>query len=139
MTKTNNFFRLWFSLPRPIRFMVTGGYNTAAAYAIFALTLFLMGEERYQTALFVSYILSSFNSYLAQKFLVFRTEGGYVKEYFKAMSVWLAGYFINALLLYLLRGCLSLNVYLAQLISLALVTVMTYFLFKHYSFRRSGK
>ena len=119
--------------------MVTGGYNTAAAYAIFALTLFLMGEERYQTALFVSYILSSFNSYLAQKFLVFRTEGGYVKEYFKAMSVWLAGYFINALLLYLLRGCLSLNVYLAQLISLALVTVMTYFLFKHYSFRRSGK
>lgn len=139
MTKTNNFFRLWFSLPRPIRFMVTGGYNTAAAYAIFALTLFLMGEERYQTALFISYILSSFNSYLAQKFLVFRTEGGYVKEYFKAMSVWLAGYFINALLLYLLRGCLSLNVYLAQLISLALVTVMTYFLFKHYSFRRSGK
>ncbi len=139
MTETNNFSRLWFSLPRPIRFIVTGGYNTAAAYAIFALTLFLMGEERYQTALFVSYILSSFNSYLAQKFLVFRTEGGYVKEYFKAMSVWLAGYFINALLLYLLAERLNLNIYLAQLISLALVTILTYFLFKYYSFRRTLK
>ncbi|WP_428066772.1 GtrA family protein [Candidatus Proelusimicrobium volucris] len=139
MTTTNNIARLWFSLPRPIRFIATGGYNTAASYVIFAVILFLLGKERYQAALFISYILSSFNSYLAQKFLVFRTKGGYVKEYLKAMSVWLCGYLINALLLYLLTERLSVNIYFAQLISLALVTIMTYFLFKHYSFRRAER
>ena len=126
-------------MPRPIRFIVTGGYNTAAAYLIFAFALFLSGEERYQAALFVSYILSSFNSYLAQKFLVFRTKGEYIKEYFKSMGVWLAGYLINALLLHLLARLLKINVYLAQLISLLAVAAITYFLFKYYSFRRADK
>ena len=107
--------------------------------AVIALTLFLLGKGRYQAALFIAYILSSFNSYLAQKFLVFETQGEYVKEYLKAMSVWLAGYLINALLLHFLAGRLNLNVYLAQLISLALVTAATYFLFKYYSFGRADK
>ena len=129
MTKTNELAALWFSLPRPIRFIITGGYNTAAAYLIFALTLFLLGKGRYQAALFIADILSSFNSYLAQKFLVFETQGEYVKEYLKAMSVWLAGYLINALLLHFLAGGLHLNVLLGQFVSLGLVTAGEDFFF----------
>lgn len=92
---------LWFSLPQAVRFIITGGYNTAVGYILFIAALYVCGKSQtgVQAALLISYILSSFNSYLAQKFLVFRTRGNYVKEYFKALSVWAAGYVINAVLL----------------------------------------
>lgn len=132
---------LWFALPRPVRFIITGGYNTAVGYILFIAALYVFGQSQtgVQAALLASYVLSSFNSYLAQKFLVFRTKGDYVREYFKALSVWAAGYFINAALLYLLTKELSLHPYAAQALSVCCVTVFTYILFKYYSFRRSAK
>lgn len=132
---------LWFSLPQAVRFIITGGYNTAVGYILFIAALYVCGKSQtgVQAALLISYILSSFNSYLAQKFLVFRTRGNYVKEYFKALSVWAAGYVINAVLLYLLTKQLNIHPYAAQALSVCCVTIFTYILFKYYSFRRSAE
>ncbi|MGN0022934.1 MAG: GtrA family protein [Elusimicrobiaceae bacterium] len=132
---------LWFSLPQPIRFIIAGGYNTAVGYILFIAAVYVFGRSQtgVQAALLSSYILSSFNSYLVQKFLVFRTKGNYIKEYFKALSVWAAGYVINAVLLYLFTKKLNIHPYAAQALSVCLVTFFTYVLFKYYSFRRSAE
>lgn len=138
--KTVNLFNsakiFWFNMPQQIRFVFAGGYNTVIGYLLFAAALFILGSGHYQAALFISYILSSFNSYLSQKFLVFQTKDNYVKEYLKASAVWFFGYILNAIILYFLAEKLNLQPYFAQAIGLVCVTVLTYILLKYYSFKR---
>ncbi len=137
--KTVNLFNsakiFWFNMPQQIRFVFAGGYNTVIGYLLFAAALFVLGQEHYQAALFISYILSSFNSYLSQKFLVFQTKGNYVKEYIKASTVWFLGYLFNAFILFLLTGKLQIYPYAAQAIGLICTTVLTYIMLKYYSFK----
>ena len=137
--KNNSVKIFWFAIPQQIRFLIIGGYNTLIGYLIFVITLFILGNKHYQTALFISYILSSLNSYLSQKFLVFQTKGCYIKEYLRASTVWFLGYIINAFILYFLIGKYKIYPYFAQIICLITVTLLTYILLKYYSFRRSEK
>ena len=124
----------WNKLDDKVRFLIVGCVNAAISYVIFALALWLLGEKYYQLAVFLQWSISSVFSYLNQKFFVFCTKGNYLKEYFKCCTTWLVGYIINVLILELLIH--SLNAYLAQFISIFLVSVITYILFKYFAFKR---
>ena len=124
----------WNKLDDKVRFLIIGCVNAAISYVIFVLALWLLGEKYYQLAVFLQWSISSVFSYLNQKFFVFCTKGNYLKEYFKCCTTWLVGYIINVLILELLIH--SLNAYLAQFISIFLVSVITYILFKYFAFKR---
>ena len=130
-------YRVWLQLPEKIRFVLVGGYNTVFSYLLYALFLFLSGNELPQTALFLSFILSSFNSYLTQKFYVFNTRGNYVKEFIGCLAVWELSYLFNMALLWLITTFLINNPYTAQIICLIIVAILNYIFLKRLAFKKT--
>lgn len=126
----------WYKLSDKIRFLFVGGVNAAISYINFAISVFILGEEHYQASVILQWSLSSVFSYLNQKFLVFGTKGNYIKEYLKCCSTWAISYILNVIILELLVRFAIKNVYLSQFISIFLVSVVTYVLFKYFAFRR---
>ncbi len=131
-----NLFCLWWKIDEKIRFLIIGVFNAAISYAIFALAFYLLKEVHYQACVALQWAISSIFSYINQKFFVFRTEGNYVKEYLKCCTTWLVSYFANVVILELLVRFVFNNVYVAQFISIFLVSVITYLLFKYFAFKK---
>ena len=119
---------LWFMLPDKIRFLLVGGFNASVQYLIYACILYFWNEEKYQTALVLSWVISSFSSFATQKIFAFCTKGKpveWLKEYAKCVSVWVISYFINAIILGMLVNFADMNAYLAQIIAITCTTVTT--------------
>ncbi len=129
----------WLKLPRIIRFLIIGSINAAISYVIYALSIFIIGEAYYQIANALQWGLSSVISYFNQKFFVFCTRGNYLKEYLKCCTTWAVSYVLNALILEVFVKYLEINVYLAQFISLFVVSASTYVLFKFFAFNVKDK
>jgi putative flippase GtrA len=125
----------WCKIDDKIRFLLVGGVNFAISYVIYAISIYLLGQEYYQLCLILQWVLSSFTSYFNQKFFVFCTKGNYVKEYLKCCSTWVLSYFLNALLLEVFVKYVFKNVFISQFIAAFLVSVATYVLFKYFAFK----
>lgn len=128
---------MWFKLPDFIRFIVIGCINAAISYIIYAICVLIFGTDYYQLCVALQWILSSFISYLNQKFFVFCTKGNYVKEYLKCCSTWAVSYVLNVIILEIFVRFLIKNVYIAQFVSLFLVSISTYVLFKFFAFKKN--
>ena len=131
-------WNFWFRISDKIRFLLVGGFNACVQYALYACFLYFCGEEIYQTALVLSWIISSFSSFATQKIFVFCTKGKFVdwlKEYIKCLGVWLVSYSINAIILGVLVKFAAINAYIAQIIAVACTTVSSYILFKYFAFK----
>lgn len=131
-------YHFWMSFPEKGRYVLVGGYNTVVSYALYAGLLWLSGGAWAQCALFLSFLISSLNSFLTQKWFVFATKGDYGREYLKCLLAWGISYVLNALLLALLITGLGLNPYLAQFLALVLVTVNSYLMLKYIAFQAGG-
>ena len=131
-----NLFSLWCKIDDKIRFLIIGALNAAISYVIFAAALFLIGEAYYQVCVALQWGISSIFSYLNQKFFVFCTKGNYVKEYLKCCTTWLVSYLVNVIILELLMKLVFKNAYVVQFISIFLVSVITYVLFKYFAFKK---
>ena len=132
-------YRFWMRFPEKLRFILVGGYNTVFGYLLFVALIFLLTEKYNQLALFGSYILSSINSYLTQKYYVFATKNINFKEYLQCVTTWMGSYIINAVLLYILVDILHFNVYIMQIICLIICAVFNYVFLKHFVFCKKQK
>ena len=56
-------WHFWFQLPDKIRFLLVGGFNVCVSYVLYAFLLWSLGEHRYQEALVLSWVISSFSSF----------------------------------------------------------------------------
>ena len=126
----------WIKIPKVIRFIIIGGVNAFISYLIFAFALYFLKGQHHQLCVVLQWTLSSFPSYLNQKFFVFGTRGNYAKEYVKCCSTWLVSYFLNAAILEFFVRYLIKNPYIAQIISLFIVSAVTYVLFKFFAFKK---
>ncbi len=129
------FYNRWCRLDDKIRFFIIGCVNAAISYIIFIIFILLLGEEMRQLCVVLQWAISSVFSYLNQKFFVFCTKGNYLKEYFKCCSTWALSYFLNVILLEIFVRFIT-NVFISQFISLLLVSVLTYILFKFFAFAK---
>ena len=127
----------WCKIDDKIRFLFIGGVNTAFSYILFIIFIFLLGEEKYQLAVILQWVVSSIFSFCNQKFFVFCTKGHFFKEYLKCCSTWLVGCYLNEVILKILLTHFK-NVYLMQFISIGLVSVFTYVIFKYFAFKRQS-
>ena len=126
----------WCKIDDKIRFLFIGAVNAGISYVIFAIALFMLGQEHYQLSVALQWGISSIFSYLNQKFFVFCTKGNYIREYLKCCTTWLVSYFINVIILEILMKYMLDNAYIAQFISIFLVSVVTYVLFKYFAFKK---
>ena len=133
MQKISDF---WFKLDDKIRFFIIGCVNAAISYLIFVICLLFLGDELRQLCVALQWIISSVFSYLNQKFFVFGTKGNYIREYIKCCSTWFVSYILNVIILEILvKYCIK-NVLISQFISLLVVSVITYVLFKYFAFSK---
>ena len=129
-------YHFWMRFPEKLRYLLVGGYNTVISYGLYA--LFLWGWNNPQKALFLSFIVSSVNSYWTQKIYVFGTKGNCKKEYVKCLISWGVSYGLNVVLLALFLK-MHFNPYGAQVLALALVTINSYLMLKYIAFQNYKK
>ncbi len=131
-------YHFWMKQPEKIRFVLVGGYNAVVCYLLYAFFIWWQGESFNQMALLLSYIISTVNSFLSQKFFVFGTFGrlrDYWNEYVKCCCTWATTYVINAALLFLFLDVMHINAYVGQIIAMILVAIMSYVCLKHFAFK----
>jgi len=126
---------IFFKIPEKLRYLLVGGFNTVTGYCIFILLYILLENIfHYNLILFIQYLLIINISYINMKFFVFRTKGNYRKEYIKTFSTYIFTYFLNALFLFILQHIF--NIYISQLISLLIITIIIYLMHKHINFKQ---
>jgi len=128
-------YNLWCKLPDKLRFLLVGGYNAAFSYIIYIIAVKLLGEGHYQICVALQWSISSIFSFINQKIFVFCTKGNWIKEYLKCCTTWVVSYFLNAIILELIVKYVSKNVYIDQLVSIFIVSIVTYVLFKYFAFK----
>lgn len=129
--------RFWFEkLPQKLRFLLVGGMNTFLAYLIFSALYFLL-DRRYGLAVTLQYVLSINISILTMRYYVFRSHGPFLKEYAKAAGVYAYMLLFNFLWLWVFVETLKVHALLSQALYLTVSTVITFFLHKYFSFRKS--
>ena len=138
MPKKNRLYDSWCGLDDKIRFLIIGCINAGLSYLLFVLFVLLLGEELRQLCVVLQWSIASIFSYFNQKFFVFCTKGNYLKEYIKCCATWFVSYVFNTIILEVLYKTLD-NVFIAQLISLFVVSVITYVLFKYFAFKKTKK
>jgi len=133
-----------------VRFLIVGGCNTlfgiADTFVVLKLLLILHPEQPKLMGTFAMGISSAVNigfSFLTYKWFVFRTEGNYLKEYLRSLTIYLPSLALNTLLIAPLAtvfrrwtGREQGSVYMAMALILAITIVFSFFGHKHVSFRR---
>ena len=121
-----------------IRYLLTGGVNTAFSYAVYvAFTWFLSGYVRgaYMIAAVFGNVLTISFSYLNYKFFVFKTRGNYLREYLRAYLVYGGVALLGLALLPFLVEIVGINPYLAPLVIIPVTVLCSFLGHKHFSFR----
>ncbi len=121
--------------PQKLRYLLVGGANTLCGYLIFV-TLYAMLNKiiHYNIILFIQYVININISYFTMKFFVFETIGNYFREYIKSYIVYIFIFFLNAVLLYCSQQ-IDLNVYLAQFLSVIILSIVIYILHKTVTYK----
>lgn len=142
---------IWFRIDQKIRFILVGGFNTAVSFLIYYMFLyFTSGKE--QLSLLLMNLVNINISIATMRYYVFQSTGPILKEYTKAFSSYVVLYFINMGLLAtlvkqihiqevlsadsILQSIPNLNKALAQLCCVVIITIMTFFIHKYFSFKK---
>ena len=131
-----NMKKYWFNIPDKLRFIFVGCFNASMSYLIFSCFCLILGVASYQMALALAWVCSSVISFSTHKFLVFKGNGLWFKEYLKCCTTWFFSYLINATVLEILVRYLRLNVFVAQIFATMSCAIFTYILFKKFAFTK---
>lgn len=118
------------------RFLVAGIWNTAFGYAITILLYALLSVRLH--ILFIgalANIAAITNSFLVYKIFVYRTKGGWLREYVKCYVVYGASGLFGTGLLWFFLNQMNLNIWIAQAISQALTVLIAYFAHSKFTFK----
>ena len=122
---------------RIVRYLLIGLYNTVIGYFIFWLVNYILANiVHYLVILCVSFMLSLTHAYIGQRYIVFRSTASWWKEYFRFLSVNISGLIINAFLLVLFVES-GVGLMVSQAISMLIVTIISYYGHRYFSFKAS--
>jgi putative flippase GtrA len=111
-----------------VRYLLAGGLNTAVGLAAYPILYFLLKPQGlgYRGVLVVSQVFCIAFAYLTNKFLVFKTQGNYVRETLKFAAFHLAYFLLNLAVLSFLVERLQLPPVWAQMGFAVLVIISSY-------------
>lgn len=120
---------------RPIRFLVTGVWNTTFAYISLAILYYLLSDKiHYMIIIGFSGIINITNAYICHKFFVFKTKGNYVKEYLRYYIVYSVPMAIGFIAFPVCIEILKINFYVTQALLTFITVLISYFGHKKISF-----
>lgn len=115
------------------RFLLVGFLNTILSYIVYISLLYL--GIYYILALLISYIVGITNSYTYNKKWTFKSKGGSKREFSKFVLVYGITFSVNSFLLLLFVEKLMLGPNIGQVFALSIVTMISFFGHKYWSFR----
>jgi putative flippase GtrA len=128
-----------------VRYLLVGTWNTAFGYGSFAfLTAILspMIPHAYILASVISSLLNISVSFFAYKWFVFKTEGNYLREWIRCISVYSGGILFSVLMLPILVAVIRRNTpffaaapYMAGALLTAFMVFYSFLGHKKFSFR----
>ncbi len=118
------------------RFLVAGAFNTFVGLATYPLLYLLLTPDgiHYLTILAITHAISITVAFLTNKFFVFRTKGGYLKEFSKFFTFHFMHFLINLAILPIMVEYANMNPIYAQPIFAIIVIVSSYFWHKNITF-----
>lgn len=144
---------IWFGFNQKIRFLLVGGFNTLMSFLIYYAFLYITSGKE-QLSLLLMNLINVNISIITMRYYVFQSHGNFYKEYIKAFSSYAVLYFVNMGLLAffvsvirvkellpaesLLQEIPNLNKAVAQLCCICIITVITFFVHKYFSFRKTN-
>ncbi|MCL2338368.1 MAG: GtrA family protein [Proteobacteria bacterium] len=134
--------RVWFNRwSEKIRYLLVGGFNTVAAYAIFAALYFVLNDIfkvalLYGLMLLLQNVISVNISIFTMRYFVFRSRGNLWREYRRAAKVYTLMGILNYVWLLVAHKMLHMHTLIAQPTFLIFSTIMTYILHKYFSFKK---
>lgn len=114
-----------------IKFLFVGALNTAVGYGSYFILLYFLN---YLVALVLSHFIGVTHSYLWNKYWTFKTTGDRLREFLRFNAVYLLVLAANVLLLGLLVDVLGFDPRIGQLFVLPVVTLISFFGHKFWSF-----
>jgi putative flippase GtrA len=119
-----------------IKFGLVGLLNTLIGYGVFFIFL---SWVPYIYALFVANIIGASNSFFWNKYWTFKSKNKYHAEILRFVLVYTFTFIINAMLLSLAISKYHINAKIAQAFILILVTLISFFGHKYWSFRKDNE
>lgn len=118
-------------------YLLVGGVNTAIGLAWFAVWHVLIGDViGYMGTLVLAYALGMISGFVMQRRFVFKVAGPFMVDFLRFGVVTAATFGLNAVLLPLFVEVGRVPVLPAQVVSIGLTVVLSYFAHRSFSFRR---
>jgi len=124
-----------------VAFLAVGAVNTGVGLIAFAGFLLTVGERwgkpwGYLATLVCAHVVSVLIAFVLHRFLVFKVRGHLLRDLWRFETVYLSALAVNVALLPLLVELVHLPVLLAQVLIVAVTSVISWVGHKHFSFRR---
>lgn len=123
-----------------IRYLIVGGLNTVVGLTVFPALYFLLGplDLHYLAIMSLSQVVCVTFSFVTQKLIVFRTRGGYLREYGKFLVFHFLNYLANLFVLPLLVEMAGMSPIWAQTGFTVFVILTSYFWHSRITFSRKA-
>lgn len=122
---------------RKFRYLAIGSANAAFGYAIVILAYKLLSPGfSIWTIGIVGNIVAITFSFVTYKLFVFKTQGHWIEEYFKAYLVYGSMALVGIVLLWLYVDLLNITIWLAQALVIVSTVVLSYVGHSRITFRR---
>lgn len=126
----------WWALPRQMRFLIAGGFNTALGYAIFAALYWLLARRiGYLAVAVVAHFIAMTCAFTVHRTLVFASTAPWMPSFARFNLSQLLALCLGLTALYILVELAHLNPLLAQACVLTVSVAVTYLLHSRFSFR----
>jgi len=132
MSKSVDFLSTLFRVDRKfIKFLFVGALNTAFAYFIYALLVFAGFEPN--IALTLQYIIGILWNFKTTGSIVFKNHNNML--IFKFFGCYVFTFILNSILLFVLTEFIKINDYIAQLILVLPIAIISFIIMKFYVFK----
>ena len=119
-----------------LRYFVAGGVNTVFGYGVSVLLYFLLHQRLHIVliGIIINIVTITF-SFLTYKIFVFKTKGGWLREYFRCYIVYGTSMVVGIGLLWLLVEFFAIRFWIAQGMLLCGTVCISYLGHSRYSFK----
>jgi putative flippase GtrA len=129
----------WWNLPRKIRFLLAGGYNTVFGYLVFGALFLALGKViNYLLIALLAHLISLVNAFLVHRHLVFRSSGQWLASFIRFNLSQLSSLAVGMVCLYTLVEAARISPLAAQAVAMMITVPLAYLLHRWYSFGNSG-
>ena len=123
-----------------LRFLFVGVWNTVFSMVVLWLLDHFIHYDmsswiQKEGILIVAWVIGVTQNFLTFKLLVFRTKGDWLREYGRMYVTYLATFVVQSVCVQALSAWFTISVFWASLPTLVIVTIMSYFGHKYFTFR----